>query len=732
MKTLTTDSFCDLVELSDVRLSPDGSQVVFVSATVDRAGNAYQRCIWGQSLSTDGQAGPWTASNKDSMPRWSPDGAWLAFLSGRDDKPKIMILPARGEARAVVSHANGIGSFEWSPSGAQMAFLAAVRADERAAEDAPATSAGSLPAFEAKQEKERKEHAEKERLDPRTITRVPYRSGTSYIEDRWQHIYVADVPADFVTPAAGKPRRITGSDVSYSQPTWSRDGSALFSTLTREPENARLYAYHDVVRLSRDGASEPVRLTSAGHSCFDTRISPDGKWVAYLRTGETRLGHHPTTLAIVPAAGGDPIDLTASFDRDVMGFVWGHDSETIYFTVERDAAVNLWRVSVPSAIPLEAELRSANIPTAIRGRLVDDLELSKRLIGALRRVGVRTVGELQAFQEQGGVLPDETEIRHEQLTSGAQEILSFDVDATGRIVFIASTPEDPSVLFVRESGGAVRALYTPNQGGLDGVTLGRVESVTYASDEHTIQGWIVTPPDFEPGKRYPLVVQIHGGPHLQWTASTASIWHEFQSMAARGYVVFYCNPRGSRGYGEAFTSANWKDWGDGPMRDVMRGMDLVIARGIIAEDSLAITGGSYGGYLSAWIIGHTDRFRAAVSQRGVYNFLSMRNTSDIPVFVDFETGLTPWDDAKALWEMSPLAHAPNINTPLMIEHSELDYRVPVEQGEQLFQALSVLKKPVEFVRYPREGHELSRSGEPKHRIERLNRIIGWFDRHCRP
>jgi dipeptidyl aminopeptidase/acylaminoacyl peptidase len=732
MKTITPATLYDLIELSDVRISPDGAHVAFVRMSVDRAGNAYHRSIWLKALNGDAPAEPVTGSTKDNAPRWSPDGR-LAFLSGRGDKPQVFVLPARGEARAVASHANGVGAFEWSPDGKRLAFTASMRADERAAETAATTAEPSATksAFDSRQEKERKEHDDKERFDPRNVTRVPYRSGTSYIDDRWQQIYVVDVPASFGEPGDATPKRLTDLDVGYAVPTWSHDGAVLYSTVTREPDGARPYAYHDVVRLSASEPSNEIkRLTSAGHSCFEPKTSPDGKWVAFMRMREERLGHHPACLAVIPTDGGEPIDLTASLDRDVQSFVWGHDSEHVYFTLQKDGAVNLWRATVPAAISLDAELRTANIPTTIRGRLIDDLNVSKRLVHALRRVGVRTVGELLTFQEQNGTLQEDTSIILEPLTGGAQDVTWFDVDVNGRVVYVAGTAQDLSALYAREPNGVITTLYAPNTKPLLEHSLGAIEAISYPSDEHTIQGWIVTPPGFDPAKRHPLAVNIHGGPHLQWSPGHPSLFLELQTLAARGYVVFFCNPRGSSGYGEAFTAANWKDWGDGPMHDIMRGVDAVLARGFVDEDRLAVTGGSYGGYMTTWIIAHTDRFRAAVAQRGVYNLLSVRNTSDIPLFFDFEFGASPWEDGVKLWELSPIAHAPNINTPLLIEHSELDYRVPVEQGEQLFQALSVMKKPVEFVRYPREGHELSRSGEPEHRIKRLNRIADWFDRFC--
>jgi dipeptidyl aminopeptidase/acylaminoacyl peptidase len=725
MLPITPESIYDVAELSDVRISPDGTKVVFVRSQPDREKNAYTRAVWIKELGNDVPAEPLSSGIKDGSPRWSPDGSRLAFLSGRDGDGKIYVLPMRGEARVAASFDRPISAFEWSRDGRRFVFAVDNRPDERATEDSDAAA--------EKPTKEQKAEADKARVDPRIVERVPYRAGTSFIDGETQQLYVVDAPPNFRDAFSATPKRITQMDANHGAPSWNAEGDAIYTTLTREPENPRLYAYHDVVRIpvSDDGPQALMRLTSAGYSCFDAQVSPDGMWVAFTRTKEERLGHHVTTLSLMPAEGGDVIDLTAEIDRDVKDFVWSRNTEYLYFTIEADGATNLYRVTVPAAVGLDAELRKATIPTGIRGRLVEDLRLSDRLVVALRRVGVRTVGELLDFWEQGGTLTEDVKLRIDPLTTGVQDIHSFDVDENGRIVYIASTPTDPSALFVREPSGAVRALYQPNEAFAREHALGAVEAVRYTSDPYTIQGWIVLPPDFKQGEKYPLAVQIHGGPHLQWSPSYPSMFVESRMLASQGYVVFFCNPRGSTGYGEAFAAANWRDWGDGPMRDIMRGVDTVISRGYIDESKLCVTGGSYGGYMTAWIIGHTDRFCAAVSQRGVYNLLSVRNTSDVPLFFDFELGLTPWDDAARLWDMSPLAHVREINTPLLIEHSENDYRVPVEQAEQLFQSLAIMKKQVTLVRYPREGHELSRAGEPKHRIDRLRRIMGWFDQHCK-
>ncbi|MCS6846500.1 MAG: S9 family peptidase [Anaerolineae bacterium] len=705
MKPITPESLYDIVLLDDVRVSPDGAYAAFVRTSVDRSGNKYNRTIWIKDL-TDRRtpARPLTSSVKDGSPRWSPDGRYLAFISTRDEKPQVFVLPIRepGEARSVTSHPNGVEAFEWSPDGKRIAFTARMRADECAREDETAakdegrkTEDGSREsvtfkdAWELKREKEQKQHEEEMRLDPRVISRVPYRTGTTFIEDRYAHIYVIGVPASFAEPNDARAFRLTPNDTAanFAPPAWSADGATIYSAYTRDPDSGDMFRYADLVRFDAGNADPNARrferIPLANYTCYTPMPSPDGRWLAFDRSFEDPAAYQPGTLTIAPllpdgAADMDNlIDLTDVLDRSLVAFVWSPDSRFLYFTLNKDGAINLWR---------------ARIPRTPRARRI----------------------EIQ------------------QVTDAVHEINGFSVLADGRVVFIASTPGDPSALYELDLRGRVRPLYRPNAKFLAEHAIGRVEAVRYRSDGRAIQGWVITPPDFDPGKKYPLIVQMHGGPHVMWGAATRSIWHEFQAMAAAGYVVFYCNPRGSDGYGRDFWHANRADWGDGPMHDVLRGVDLIAGRDYIDAARLCLTGGSYAGYLTAWIIGRDHRFVAACAQRGVYNLVSMRNTTDIPFFNDREMGgITPWDDVQALWSKSPISLVPNMRTPLLIEHSEQDYRVPIEQAEQLFQAMRLQKKTVELVRWPREGHELSRNGEPRHRVERIQRIIRWFNTYAR-
>jgi dipeptidyl aminopeptidase/acylaminoacyl peptidase len=216
-----------------------------------------------------------------------------------------------------------------------------------------------------------------------------------------------------------------------------------------------------------------------------------------------------------------------------------------------------------------------------------------------------------------------------------------------------------------------------------------------------------------------------------WSRHEPTMWHEWQMLAARGYVVLACNPRGSDGYGHDFRTALRTRWGEADLPDLIAGVETVLGRGYVDPERLVVTGGSYGGFMTAWVIGHDNRFKAAVAQRGVYDLITFYSTSDIPRLTEWEFDAAPWEDPETLWKYSPLSYVENIHTPLLLIHSENDYRAPIPSAEGLFVALRRLKREVKMVRYPRDGHELSRSGEPKHRVDRLERIAGWFDQYTR-
>ncbi|MBX6342768.1 MAG: S9 family peptidase [Thermomicrobiaceae bacterium] len=297
------------------------------------------------------------------------------------------------------------------------------------------------------------------------------------------------------------------------------------------------------------------------------------------------------------------------------------------------------------------------------------------------------------------------------------------------VVFAASEPTSPGEIFVAGlDGRGERQLTDVNRAWRDEVALAEPEELWATSPDGTrVQAWLLRPPGARRDIACPLILYIHGGPVAQYGLG---FMHEFQLLAGLGYAVLYANPRGSTGYGEEFAAKLHRAWGEADMPDLMACVDEAIARGGIDPERLGVAGGSYGGIMTNWVIAHTDRFKAAVTQRCCSNYVSMYGTDDISYnWSRYSFGAEVWEDPELYWRLSPISYVARIQTPLLITHSEEDYRCPIEQAEQLYTALKRLRRTVEFVRFPNESHGLSRSGQPKHRVERLNAIVDWFQRY---
>lgn len=673
-----------IVYLEDPRISPDGQWIAFVQVTVSKLENTYKRNIW--LAPTDGRKPlQLTRGGKDSQPRWSPDGKYLAFTSVRDlkqkkssDKPQIYLLPIQypgGDARQLTQMEYGAGNPWWSPDGSRLAFTAGLNTEERRTEgEEPEEAPKDL--LEARHRKERREEAEKKRWDPRWVERIPYREGTAFLDDRYQQLYVVEV-AEGLTDEEAKPRRLTDLDEHYGPPSWTPDGKYLLTLRTRRPGVDQPMRERSLFRLSvEDGSEEQItgnEFSEGGPTPTPPLASPDGQWIAYQRSPGRSPYSHPTRLTVIPASGGEARDLSLEFDRSVNDFRWSPDSRWLYMTLNDRGRIEIYRVS-----------------------------------------------------PEGGDV--------EKIIPGTMDAEQFDVAPDMGIAFVAETPSSPPELFWQPGGADEPMQLTQvNKPLLDEVIVQPThEMIVKAPDGQEIQAWYVLPVEYEEGKTYPLAFNIHGGPHAMWSPSTKSMWHEWQFHAARGYVALFSNPRGSDGYGHAFMDAIHHQWGEPAMTDLMAVVNALLDKGFVDESRMAVTGGSYGGYMTAWIVGHTDRFSCALTARGVYNLLSFYGTSDIPSLISDEFDVEPWEDPDKLWKWSPVAYAHQIKTPLLIKHGDNDYRVPIEQAEQLFAIARRSGAPVKFIRYPRDGHELSRSGEPEHRLHRLNLMIDWFDKYCMP
>jgi dipeptidyl aminopeptidase/acylaminoacyl peptidase len=505
----------------------------------------------------------------------------------------------------------------------------------------------------------------------RVITTLKYKAnGEGFTYDRRPHLFV--ISAD-----GGEPRQLTEGDFAAATPTWSPDGMHLAFVSARHEE--RDYDNASDIWIIPVYGGEPRRLTDTTGPVSSPAFSPDGRTIAYLGHGYRHESGRNMRVFTRPVAGGMPTCLTIALDRTCVPFfshvspLWSVDSAWITFAVEDQGDVPIYRVRANGTAAPERIITGE--------RQVTGLSASRD-------------GAWLAFAAMDAVSPAEVMVCH---ADGTGEKPLTDLNRDWKAEVVRSQPE----------------------------------RFRYERDGRQFDGWVMRPFGCKSGTRYPALLNIHGGPHTQYGHH---FFDEFQIYTGAGYAVIYTNPRGSQGYGEEFTRAVIGDWGGGDFADVMAGLDEALRRyDFIDPERLGVMGGSYGGFLTSWTVGHTDRFKAACSERAVNNTYTLFGTSDIGhSFSEAQSGYLPWENMAWYIDHSPLTYAKDIVTPLLIMHSEGDLRCPIEQAEQLFVALKKQRKQVVFARFPDEDHDLSRSGRPRHRLERFRIILDWFARYLQP
>jgi dipeptidyl aminopeptidase/acylaminoacyl peptidase len=634
-----------LTGAADPRISPDGTRVAYQVWWIDKEANDYRGAIWVAPLEGAGEPRAFTAGERrDTAPRWSPDGKWLAFLSNRGDDEKtpanLYVIPAEGgEARRLTDRKESVEAIAWSPDSTRIAFASRVRDD----------------AYEEENEKKR---------SPRRVTRLFYKlDSVGWTTDRRKHIFVVDV-------GGGEAHQITDGDCEDDAPAWTPDGRrVLFSALRGDHWDTEL-----VTRLyAVDAAgSEPELVPVEGASLEQPVFSPDGSRVAIRWTPEDGTFPRHGQIAVMDPDGSNVKLLTTSLDRQCTPYpdyrepIW--DGDRIVFSIEDGGNVHLYSVAGDGSS--EPEL----------------------------------------------------------LVGGERSISGYDI-RDGRLVFVASTHTTLRELYLGIDARPITHLTGERD-------LCDVERFTAISKDGTeVDAWLVRPEGFREGERYPVLLNVHGGPFTQYGTG---FFDEFQVYAGAGYAVLFSNPRGGSGYSEEWGRAirgpieGGPGWGTVDYEDVLGVVDTALAKfDFLDPDRLGMIGGSYGGFMTSWTIAHDHRFKAAVSERAVNHNLSAAGSSDVYWIFHQQFG-GHWFDHENEWlDRSPAHHAKNIATPLLVLHSETDLRCNIEQGEHLFTMLRLLGKDVEMLRFPAETHELSRSGSPLHRVQRFEAILEWFDRYLK-
>jgi dipeptidyl aminopeptidase/acylaminoacyl peptidase len=678
---------------TDPQLSPDGEWIAFTVQTATRGRDAYRHAIW--LAPADGSVAPRQVTigvRHDTLPRFSPDGHSLAFLSDRrpvtEDEPdapvdredgtQVHLLPLEGgEARRLTDLPRGVDGFAWAPDGGSLVVRSASHAptrptDARARGKAPLPKPGQPPIS-----------------DYRYLDRLQNMlNGPGFIYDRVSNLWIVDA-------VSGAARRLTTGRTSHDEPVFSPDGSrvAYVAQGGRDPD----LEWQFDVRVVDVASGRDVRITDGRGSAFGAPAwLADGRTVAVLGHRYPRAGGSRNDIWLFAADGSDAragAGLNLSGRHDLMpGSGMGSD-------ITPGEPARLWAAPDGRHLLFTAPIRGSYELWRIA---IDDGEVERLTDGRHYLSGWHAVRRADLGVRVALVRSDPTAL-------GDVHVADLGLDG-------AADDAD---------GAELRRITRCNDEVLEEVELRPAVERWVTVDGREIQGWLMPCAAAEAGEPAPLVLEIHGGPHTLYGWSPC--W-EFQVLAGSGVSVLATNPRGSEGYGQDFNAANVPDWAVGPTRDVLAHVDAAVAAGLADPKRLGVAGGSYGGYLTNWIVAADQRFAAAMTCRSVTDLAMLMLTGDLAggLFGKMEFGAQPWEDPELYRRLSPLTYADQIRTPLLIQHAENDLRCPISQAEALFAVLRTLRRPVRFMRVPNETHELTRSGAPFRRMENLVQVRSWF------
>jgi dipeptidyl aminopeptidase/acylaminoacyl peptidase len=683
-RPLTLDDLFRFQRVNDPQISPDGKLVVYVRTTVDLAANKSTSALW--LAPADGKGEPRALTNpgqhkRDRHPRWAPDGKHILFESNRAGDDQLWGIDLRGgEARQLTTLSTGAGNALWSRDGKQIAFVSTVFPEYS---EKPFKESDAL-------NKQRKDDAEKNPVKARVFTRLFFRHWDSYVEDKRQHLFLIS----FNDGQGGEPKDVTPGDrdafptsdtfATGDNFTFSPDGKYLVFTAVPEKDEAWSTNY-ELCRVPVTGGGKDWECLTKANPAADSGpvFSPDGTKLAYRAQKRAGFEADRWELLVVDtdASGafkGEPRSVTSQFDGSPEGPVWAADNLTLLFTADKEAANPIFAVRP---------------------------------------------GKLDVWQVLG---------------DGACSALSISADGK-YLAFVRASMSQPAEVFVQSGGFADRAelgraanVSRANDQLLAELDLPRPESVSVPVGDRNMQMWILKPPGFDATKKWPLAYLVHGGPQGAWEDGWSYRWNP-ELWAAQGYVVALPNPRGSTGFGQAFVDAISGDWGGKCYDDLTKGVDYLERLPYIDKERMAAAGASFGGYMVNWFAVSTGRFKCLVSHCGVWNFDSMYATTEELWFDEWEHGGPPWGKDRASYEKySPHRRAANLEkfkTPVLIIQNDLDFRVPVSEGQQFFTTLRRLGIPSRFINFPDEGHWVLK---PANSAYWHREVFGWLKKYVPP
>ncbi|HVM87289.1 MAG TPA: S9 family peptidase [Puia sp.] len=640
-------------------------------------------------VACDGSSQPkeLTVKESSSQPAWSPDGKKLAFVRAVDGKPQVFLLPLDGGEPVQLTHFKyGAGNPKWSPDGKKILFSSDIGLEELI-KDSILNPNHKLPKWPF----EKPALDNKSALQP--VTARPNPDGNmdeirAYLDNN-----VADKKAKVIDKLNFQdemgvnpnisfnhffiqeldsnytPKEVTHGFYNFSEAQFTPDGKKIMLVGKMDSaEHPDRVLESSIYMADADGQNLNLLSGEKGKTFNSIAISPSGKWLAF-QTGVTNFISVPE-LKIMPLFNNSGEIITIPFDRNKGNLTWSKDEKYLYFTAASNGGFPLYRVNMQ-------------------------------------------------FKKT------------EKLSDVNSGIGSFDVKNNG-IVYVKTEVANPFELYSADANMQnPKRISSFNYEWVQNRQLSFPEKHEFKNDKgETVEYWVMKPGNYEAGKKFPLLLDIHGGPSAMWGPGENSMWHEFQFFCSKGFGVVYCNPRGSGGYGFEFLHSNFNDWGKGPTNDVLTSLEKAVNEGWADTSKLFISGGSYAGYLVAWIIGHDHRFKAACSQRGVYDLATFFGEGNAWRLVPNYFEGYPWEPkAKANLEReSPITYVENITTPYIIFHGENDRRTGFVEGEMLYRSLKVLGRPVEYVRHPNATHEITRSGDNRQRIDQMLRTYEFFER----